>query len=827
MTQFARTSETPWLDPVLLCAIAAVLGSLCAVAPQCTGFSTLLCGILISRSIRPAVLLWAVLLFGAGWLRAEYAIAQFERERVSVRDALHAPSRCAVSGTVTSSPSSRGTGDQLTLLWTAQLSRVDCEGRRLKADFAVRLYGGPRTLVRGASFEAIADLGALRLFRNLSTTDPIPAAARRSAVASGSVLSLEILATRNTLPAWIDRARAHVRSRIDATFHGSSRRMAKALVLGDNDFSLAESDSFARSGLAHLLAVSGSHLVFAVVSLVRGVESLLRRISGWSAHCDVGRWSAAGGVILAPLYADFAGGSGSAWRAAIMLIVVLGARALGRRTFSSRVVALSITSAWLVQPLVVFDYSFLLSLAATAGLCALARIGESHRPASNFPALDTLHRAGRTTLAATLPCLPVLLLISQGMSLTSIAGNLLAGPLGEIIALPLCLGHALLAPWPNIETGVAIVASGALTLILELSNACSDSQLLYFALPPPGRWHFAAAGLTAAGWLSVRIRPNPVPANLMLWLAIGSLAVLTVEWQVHQQFNSPPGRDSDSPRLEVTSLDVGQGDATWVQLPDGRTLLVDGGGFVGSPVDPGRLVLLPTARARRNNHIDIVALSHPHPDHFGGLLEFVKNISVGEFWFTGQGLHQGAGPRYAELIGTLKARGVPLWTTHKLCQRQRLQRANHRADPHIELLAPCPRFAEDQSANDNSLVLRITHGRHAALLAGDAEAWEEQQLLEAPGIALRADFLKVGHHGSRTSTSENWLQRVRPSVASISCGLRNRFGHPHTQTLSTLQAHGVRVLRLDHTGAVQWASDGRSQWLRTFQSQRARAWSTN
>lgn len=808
------------LDTALLCALAAMTGSLATVAPWCVSLSSLFGLCLLWRSLSRSTIVWVGLLLAIGWGRAEYAIVSFENERIRVRDALHEPSRCALRGRVMSSPTTRGTGITGTALWTAWLTDVDCEGRKIQAGFAARLYGGPSQLQRGAEFEAIGDLGALRLFRNLALTDPIAPAARRLAVASGSLLTVTIVAPGTGLSALIDSARAHVRARIEATFEGANQRMARALVLGDNDFTPEETDSFQRSGLAHLLAVSGSHLVFAVISLVRAAEAVLRRLSVWSAHCDVGRWAAALGVVLAPLYADFAGGSGSAWRAAYMLVVVLGGRALGRHALPSRVVALSVLGAWALQPLIVFDYSFLLSLAATAGLSALANLSRAVPTPSDFSVLDKLHRVARTTLAATLPCLPLLLLISPGMSLVSIAGNLLAGPLGELVALPLCLGHALLFPWPVIESGVATVASGALTLILEVSKACSQSQLLYVELPPPNRWHFAAAILTGIAWLAQQLLPwgRITPGNASWW-AFGLLGVLGVEIHTRGGLIAAPSA------LVVTALDVGQGDSTWVDLPDGRILLVDGGGFVGSPVDPGRRVLLPIARARRRQHIDIVALSHPHPDHFGGLLEFVKQVSVGEFWLTGQGLTNGAGPRFAELIATLRARKVPLLTADQLCQRQARRRLLDRPDPHIELLAPCPQFSQDQSANDNSLVLRISHGRHAALLAGDAEHWAEEQLLADPTLDLRADFLKVGHHGSRTSTSPEWLRRVNPSIASISCGLRNRFGHPHPQTLQTLHVPGLQVLRLDHTGAVQWNSDGESQWLRSFQSERARPWS--
>jgi competence protein ComEC len=246
-------------------------------------------------------------------------------------------------------------------------------------------------------------------------------------------------------------------------------------------------------------------------------------------------------------------------------------------------------------------------------------------------------------------------------------------------------------------------------------------------------------------------------------------------------------------------------------LPDGRLMLVDAGGFVGSPVDPGRAVVQPMLRVRRRQRVDIVVLSHPHPDHFGGLASALRGVAVGEFWDSGQGEVEGAGPVYAALLSELRARGVPILRPAELCGRPRAQ-----GGATIELLAPCPGFVPRRDANDNSLVLRVTYGVRAVLLTGDAEREEEAELLRARGSRLRADLLKVGHHGSRTSSSPEFVAAVAPSVATISCGVRNRFGHPHAPTLDTLGRAGILALRLDRRGSVVWQTDGNSVGVWSF-----------
>src|SRR6185369_7542930 len=168
--------------------------------------------------------------------------------------------------------------------------------------------------------------------------------------------------------------------------------------------------------------------------------------------------------------------------------------------------------------------------------------------------------------------------------------------------------------------------------------------------------------------------------------------------------------------LRISVLDVGQGDAVLVDLPDGGAMLIDGGGMVGSPVDLGARVIQPVLRARRRRRLDAMVLSHPHPDHFGGLASTLPRIEVGELWDSGQGEDQGAGPGYAALLAGARAKGVPIRRPRDLCGAPR-----EAGGVTIEVLAPCPGYAPDAGANDNSLVLRLSYGQRSALLVGDAE----------------------------------------------------------------------------------------------------------
>jgi competence protein ComEC len=828
------------IDPVLVVVSCVALGAFACVARAATLAVAASCLLFWRTRLRRRELVCAALALCASWARGSWLIASFEAARAQALAVVASPTACAVSGRVLHSPVLRGG----LLQFDAELTEIDCEGRRAPRPERARLLGGPLSLARGDEFSAIAKLLPVSGFRNFSLPDPLPALARQGLVLRGTLLWLEPGLAAHGVCADIDRLRASARARIEATFAPPVRAMARALVLGESDLEPGDEAAFRKSGLSHLLAVSGTHLVFAVLGVLRGLEALLRRWSWLAVRWDVRRGAALIGLVVAPLYADFSGGSGSAWRAAFMLLGVLGARALGRHVFSSRVIALSLALGWLGDGLVVFDPSFLLSLAATLGLLlagenvtrqhgtSAAELSEPRR-VDLGKLLERISAAAFTSVAACLPCLPILLLLSPGLSLASVAANLLAGPLGEIVALPLCLSHVIARPWPALERGLGLVASGALLVLRGIAHVTASVDWLYVELPPPAAWHVASVALAAGGLLGLRAQAwlaactiagtatsargaaAPVGVVLLrrwrlpLWLGACAALLVGVELAVRREHSAAHGRDLA--RLRVTALDVGQGDATLIDLPDGRLMLIDAGGLPGSSLDIGTRVLLPILRARRRSRIDLLVLSHPHPDHYGGLASLSEGVSIGEFWYAG-GADAGAEPGpLAALLERVRGRAERVRSAAELCAHGVLEPSYA-----IDVLGPCPGPVPEQSANDNSLVIRIRTATSSALFVGDAERWAEARLLETHPAELHADFLKVGHHGSRSSSSAAFVARVRPAVATISCGTGNRFGHPHPETLATLSAAGARVLRLDQSGSVEWQTDGSKTELRTF-----------
>jgi competence protein ComEC len=777
---------------MVLLGVTFVAGALLPIAPLPT-ICALLGALFIVTTrwrVRRVLLALATCTLAASAWRAARSVDAHEGERRALLAALPAPTRCAAHARVIGSP----VATHGTLRWDAELSELECDGARGPPPVTLRatLYGGPASLARGDALFIVAQLGSPQRLWNPATGDPRPGESRRNILLSGGVIDARTLWQARGWLAFIDRARAHVRQRIELTFVAGTSAMARALVLGEADLSDADDADFRASGLAHLLAVSGMHLVIVIAGSVRAVRALLLRVPWLATRLDVERLAAALGVPAAWAYAEFAGAGGSTLRAAWMMTAALLARAIGRRSSAARAFGLSLVAMEALDPLVIFDVSFLLSAAATAGLIALSRPlanqGERLFSGKTSRTLRWVWSTATSTLAATIPCTPILARFAPTVPLGGVLANLLAVPIGESLALPVCLLHALLAPVPSAERGSAAVASGALAVVRAIAHAFATSRWLLVSIPPPNAWQLGCVALS----LLLVVASHPWRRELLFGLA--SVALIA----------EVDARQKGEPKLSLraTFLDVGQGDASLVDLPDGEAMLIDAGGLVGSPIDTGSRVVAPALRERRRANIAVVALSHPHPDHFGGMNTGLASVGVGALWDTGQGEQEGTGGGYATLLAEMRRRGVPVLRPFALCGPHEIGGAR------IEVLAPCPGPSPDRGPNDNSLVLRVVYGSRAFLFLGDAEHEEERDLVALGSAHLRADVLKVGHHGSGTSTTAALLAAVAPRDAVISAGVRNRFGHPHPATLATLSAAGVRVWRTDRDGAIIAWTDG-------------------
>lgn len=819
-------------NPFVVMGAAALLGSL---APRAAYPCLLVLSIWVAchASTRRMAISCLIAFVCAGVL-AEGARGRYRRQWSATARTFAGLHRCDLRGRVASSPTARRSleGGGLDEAFLLSVHAGSCGPRTLSPGTVVRLSRrGAGALARGDDVDFIADLGPLRLFRNAALADPFDAAARQGAVLAGRVLGGEVVRPGAGLGSLIDRARAHVRERIVQTYSPRAAPLGRALVLGESDLDPEDGDAFRKSGLLHLLAVSGTHLVIAVVALVEGLRGLLARVQRLARRWDVARVSSALGVGLSVLYADFAGGSGSAFRAAYMLTLVLGARAVGLRVGGGAALGGSLLIGLALDPLVGSDISFLLSALATAGLIGIGQPLAARLEAGllgRFP-FKPITASLVATWSATVTCAPVLALMDGQMTLAALGANVVAGPLGEVLALPACLLHAVSSIWPPLEWGLSLVGSGALVAVRAIALWSAEQRGLAFVLGMPDAWQcsiivatFVAfprlwpSALEVWAWASdAGGRGARKAAAWRLWLLVtlGLLAVTLVlvghvpsTW--HRQ-HEPPGR------LIVTALDVDQGDALVIDFPDGRLGLVDGGGFATGAPETGARVVLPYLRSRGRRAVDLMVLSHAHPDHLLGLVTVAEALPVRELWLVEP---QSGGPDVVRLVQAVKRAHGRVRGAAELCPDGAAKEVRQFGGAAVTVFVPCNAQSAwiDSGENDRSLVVRIQHGARAVLLTGDIEREGEARLVQTWPDALHADLLKAPHHGSDTSSSPDLLAAVRPQFSLISCGVRNRFEHPRPSVLERFEALGVRTLRTDRFGSISWLTDGRHIWLRGF-----------
>ncbi len=603
----------------------------------------------------------------------------------------------------------------------------------------------------------------------------------------------------------IERATVlHIRRRLSA---------ALGLALPEPEASLAQGvllgqRSALPAGLAaDLNATNTSHLVVVSGENVVLVSSFATIFFSWL----VGRRRALILSIAAVLaYTLLIGASPPVLRATIMGILMVVATVTGRR--QSAITALLLAGALMIgiDPQIERDVSFQLSFAATAGILYLAsplrtwliEIAAQLLRAEELPRwTGTLAEPLAVTLAAIIATSPLLALNFGRLSLVAIPANVLVVP-----AFPLVLGSSLAAAIggsiPHLHLVLAWPAYYALSYWIVVAR--------WFAALPHAvtgvsgyseRWAAVTyAALIACGLVFLRFarltgpprlaesRQQRLPRTTAVAAVIVPVAALAGSaWIAF--WPSAPGR------LRVTVLDVGQGDSVLVQTPSGRDVLVDGG--------PGRAVLrgLGDELPWTDRSIEMLVLTHPQADHALGLLDVLARYDVRRV-LAGPGVE--ASGTYRAWAAAVADEGTPIETARKG------MRFDLGDGVVMEVLGPDAAEAADRQINNTGAVLRISWGDVSFLLTADIEVKAERALL-SDGVDLRATVLKVGHHGSKTSSSREFLDAVRPSLAVVSSGKNNPFGHPAPEVVDRLDDYAT-VYNTADAGAVRFETDGQRIW---------------
>jgi competence protein ComEC len=547
-----------------------------------------------------------------------------------------------------------------------------------------------------------------------------------------------------------------------------------ALAIGDQQaIPPAQWQLFARTGVSHLMSISGLHVTM-VASLLAGLVSFCwRRSEPLALALPAQKAAALAGFAAAFAYCLVSGFAVPAQRTLYMVGVVAAALWLGRGTSASRVLAAALLAVLALDPWAVLSPGFWLSFAAVAVIFHVST-GVTGRP-------HWLAQWGRVQWAVTVGLTPLMLVLFQQVSLVSPLANALAIPLVSFVVTPLALlGAALPLDWP-LALGHAILEAmmAALAWLAALPSALWRQHA-----PVPWTVPLALLGIA---WL---LLPRGFPARwLGAALAVPMFAV------------PPPGPAAGE--LWITVLDVGQGLAVLART-ERHVLLYDAGPAYSALADSGSRVVLPYLRGEGVARLDALVVSHDDRDHAGGAASVLGAIPVGVLWSSLPDSHE------------LLSAGTP----SEPCAAGRAWAWDEISFEFLHPVLP----GRERRANNRSCVLRIASPGGRVLIAGDIERAAERELLRRVPELLPAEALMVPHHGSATSSSPEFVERVAPRYAVFTVGYRNRFGHPREDVLERYLDAGSAVLRTDAAGAIEMRFSSGGLRVETQRERARRYW---
>lgn len=584
----------------------------------------------------------------------------------------------------------------------------------------------------------------------------------------------------------IEVYRAKSSAAIDRVLDPPASDLVRALAIGDaSGLSFESRNAFQKAGLSHLLAVSGLHLAVVIGFVLLGLGSLTRRIPALSLRFGAKRSAAVFAIPAALFYALWVGARPATVRAAVMAVAMLLGEISLRKGDGLSFLALAAMLMLAVQPSGLYSASFQLSFAAVASLMLLMpALSEALRlDDGKWPKpLKWLASGFLTSLSASLGTLALVLFHFGQVSLIGLFSNLVATPLVSALLVPLAALAGLLGAIQAPFSDLLIALSGKMALaLLYFAEAVASWPLASLALPKPSLWEGLLMTTSLLFVASSRLfRRIAVLSMLLLLLSVG------LRW-ADKAFQQD---------LIVHFLPVGHGDAILLEFPGGEAVLVDTGPM-GQSGDAATRVILPFLRERRISELALLILTHPDADHIGGSFSLVKGVKVKRILFNGDDR-----PGKGQLREAL--RRLPLETVNADTPAFHFggDAGNPPSQATLEILLP-KTLSEAETANDASLVTLVTLGDHKLLLTGDLEAAGEARLLARyPADKLRSDVLKLGHHGSKSSSSEAFLKAVKPAHAIVSVGAGGRFGLPNAEVLRRAEAVGATLWRTDKQGLI-------------------------
>ena len=567
----------------------------------------------------------------------------------------------------------------------------------------------------------------------------------------------------------IHKIREKLKQNIQELLTKETYALGIGILIGDNSrINEKIVEDFKNSNLSHMLAVSGAHINYVVLTV-----SILftKKRAGIKAQRVVT-------IMMMLFFMELTQMTSSVVRAGISCIIYMLASLLYRKADVINAMAISTLLILLNNPFKLFDIGFQLSYAGTLGIilfCNLINI-----PIKN-KLLKYLKDSIIISVSANIFIIPIMMYQFNTISLTFILSNLLAGPLlGISIILEIIV---LLISFMSINIAAipAKVLNILLIFIINIANWFSNIESSKIYVITPQIISIVAYYLICAA-IILKKKNRKIIVIIMLTVLIINL------------FPTPK-------KLRINFIDVGQGDSTLIRTETNKVILIDSGGSTASSsFDVGNKVLLPYLLDRRIKKIDFIIVSHFDADHCQAFETVIDNINVRKVVVCKQSMIT---QEYLNIINKCKKKNI------KIIVVERGDKLKIDKRTEFEILHPGERFLDDGKGglNANAIVCKMNYKLNngkifSILFTGDIEVEAEKELEQVYGKKLKADILKIAHHGSKTSSREEFIKLVSPKIALIGVGENNKFGHPADITLERLEKENVKVYRTDQMGEV-------------------------
>ena len=563
---------------------------------------------------------------------------------------------------------------------------------------------------------------------------------------------------------FIHNIQKYIKDTINGTLTDEEGNLLLAILLGDKD-KLSEDiqESFKTSNLSHMLAVSRAHVSYIILGLTYVLQNSIIGKKNEKIVC----------IIFLLFFMAITNFTPSVTRACIMAVLTLFSGIIYRKSDVYTNISVAALITLIFNPYNLLDLGFQLSYGGTIGIIIfIKRIQEKK---SNSKVINYIKQMALVSIYANIIIIPIMMYHFNTVSFTFIISNIMASPILGIIVITGFLFIIASITVKPLTRLIAIFIKPILSILIKISQICSKLPFSNILVVTP--YMFNVISYYAIILYCIKSKKNN-KCKIIICLLIVLILINFIIYIFPQ-------------KLRIFFIDVGQGDSTLIITPDKKTVLIDGGG--SDSFDVGEKVLLPYLLDRRILKIDYVLISHFDTDHCGGILTIMEKVKVKNIIISEQAEHSENYERFKKLMIHKKIRLIEVKKGDKI----KIGRYSE-----FKILFPTSRLLSENPLNNNSIVAQFNYNNFKMLFTGDIEKLAEQQILKAEKAEIRADILKVAHHGSKTSSIPEFIKAVKPKIALIGVGKNNTFGHPNKQTIKNLENIKCRIYRTDIQGEI-------------------------